>query len=117
MHDLAKVNFETILEKSIQIAKNGRSLKDIIKKTYRRDRLSDFADFCDAKSRWSKRERDGPFEFLTPHAVPPLVPVAPTASVASAVSSARIPDYTNQTRADQHAFDKMTKRVQAMALS
>ena len=102
-----KIDFDTILEKTLEIAKGNRRLYRITNQPVKRGRLSHLADLCDSKPKWNSRSSDEDFF------VPPIVPAVP-ALIALGTPEA-VQKQTQKIQDDSMAF--LTKTFEAMALS
>ena len=106
LDDLAKIDFDALLKKALQIAKRSRRLRKVTSNPFKLERLSHLAELCDSKPRWNSQAGDDDF-FM-----PPIVAVAHTVI---APTPENLQAQTKKVQEDSMAF--LTKKLDALALS
>ena len=101
-----KVNFDKLLEKTLEMAKGSRRLYRISNRPIKRERLSHFADLCDAEPKWESQASDEDFF------VAPVVPAIHNSIVASST-----PNSTQARKFQDDSMALLTKKFDALALS
>ena len=105
--ELEKVDFNTLLSRTLIIAKGNRRLRRIINYPFKRERLSHLVNFYDSKLKWNSSASDKDFF------VPPIVPS--TQTLVTPLNTANMQRQAQQIK--NNLIDFLTRKYDAMILA